>query len=279
MANTTAFVSAAKPGIGGAIWTAPLGTPLPTTASAPLAEAFESLGYLSDDGLKHNVNMSSQQTKAWGGDVVLSSQTDKNHTYVFSALESLNTTVMKVVYGDENVSGSLASGVTSKLNSQEVPERAWVFDEILRNGVLKRTVIARGKITTIAEITDSDNNPIAYNLTLQAMPDTVLGGDSARELHLDPSQATSGVELSESALTVTAGKTAVLTAQTIPDGAAVTWTSSAPGKAAVTGGVHNGKAVAIVSGVSAGESTITASITVGGVAKTDTCTVTVEAGT
>lgn len=279
MANTTAFVSAAKPGIGGAIWTAPLGTPLPATASAPLAEAFESLGYLSDDGLKHNVNMSSQQTKAWGGDVVLSSQTDKNHTYVFSALESLNTTVMKVVYGDENVSGSLASGVTSKLNSQEVPERAWVFDEILRNGVLKRTIIARGKITTIAEITDSDNNPIAYNLTLQAMPDSVLDGDSARELHLDPSQATSGVELSESTLTVTAGKTAVLTAQTIPDGAAVTWTSSAPSKAAVTGSVHNGKAVAIVSGVSAGESTITASITVGGVAKTDTCTVTVEAGT
>lgn len=278
MANTTAYVSAAKPGVGGAIYMAPLGTTLPTTASVPLAEAFESLGYLSDDGLKHNVNMSSQQTKAWGGDVVLSSQTDKNHTYTFSALEALNATVMKAVYGSSNVSGNLATGVTTKLNADEVVEHAWVFDEILRNGILKRTVIARGKITTIAEINDSDSDPIAYGLTLQAMPDTALGGDAANELYLDPAQATAGVELSESTLSVVEGATAVLTAQTIPDGSAVTWTSSATGKATVTGGVHNGKAIAIVHGVDAGEAIITASITVGGTTKTDTCTVTVTEG-
>lgn len=278
MANTTAYVSAAKPKAGGAIWTAPLGTTLPTSASVPLAEAFESLGYLSDDGLKHNVNMSSQQTKAWGGDVVLSSQTDKNHTYTFSALEALNTTVMKAVYGTANVSGNLASGVEVKLNASELTERAWVFDEILRNGVLKRTVIARGAITTIAEINDNDKDPIAYNLTLQAMPDTALSEDAAHELYLDLAQATAGVELSESTLSVVEGATAVLTAQTIPDGAAVTWTSSATSKATVTGGVHNGKAIAVVTGVDAGEATITALITVGGSAKTDTCTVTVTEG-
>ena len=278
MANTTAYVSAAKPGVGGAIYMAPLGTTLPTTASAPLAEAFESLGYLSDDGLKHNVNMSSQQTKAWGGDVVLSSQTDKNHTYTFSALEALNATVMKAVYGSSNVSGNLAAGVQVKLNADEGVEHAWVFDEILRNGVLKRTVIARGKITTVAEITDGDSVPIAYGLTLQAMPDDILDGDAANELYLDPAQATAKVELNESAISIVEGANAVLTAQTIPDGSAVTWTSSATGKATVTGGVHNGKAIAIVHGVDAGETTITASITVGGTTKTDTCTVTVTEG-
>ena len=278
MANTTAYVSAAKPGVGGAIWMAPLGTALPTSASAPLSEAFQSLGYLSEDGLKHNVNMTSQQTKAWGGDVVLSSQTDKNHTYTFSALEALNSVVMKAVYGSSNVSGSLAAGLTTKLNSDEVTESVWVFDEILRNGVLKRTVIARGKITTIAEITDSDSNPIAYNITLQAMPDTALSGDAAHEMYIDPSQATSGVELSDETLSIVAGATAVLKAQTTPDGATVTWTSSATGKATVTGSTLEGKPIAIVTGVDAGTATITASITVGGTTKTDTCAVTVTEG-
>ena len=279
MANTTAYVSAAKPGVGGAIWMAPLGTAMPASASAPLSEAFESLGYLSEDGLKHNVNMTSQQTKAWGGDVVLSSQTDKNHTYTFSALEALNSVVMKAVYGAANVSGTLAAGLTTKLNSDEVVESTWVFDEILRNGVLKRTVIARGKITTIAEITDSDSNPIAYNITLQAMPDTALSGDAAHEMYIDPSQATSGVELSDETLSIVAGATAVLKAQTTPDGATVTWTSSATGKATVTGSTLEGKPIAIVTGVDAGTATITASITVGGTTKTDTCAVTVTEGT
>lgn len=34
-------VSAAKPKVGGAVWRAPLGTPLPTDAKSALNEAFE----------------------------------------------------------------------------------------------------------------------------------------------------------------------------------------------------------------------------------------------
>lgn len=275
MANTTAYVTAAKPGVGGAIWTAPIGTPLPTSASAPLDDAFESMGYLSDEGLTHGINWSTSQTRAWGGDVVLNSQTEKDHTYSFSALEALNTVVLAAVYGAKNVSGTLETGVTVRLNADEVNEKSWVFDEILRNGILKRTVIARGGITTIAEINDNDTDPIAYNITLQAMPDPELNGDGAQELYLDPSQAAAGVELNASELTVPVGGTAVLRAQAIPGSAAVTWTSSATGKATVVGSKVDGKNVAIVSGVSAGTATITASITSGVTTETATCTVTV----
>ena len=42
-------VSAAKPKVGGAVWRAPLGTPLPTDAKSALNEAFESLGYISSE--------------------------------------------------------------------------------------------------------------------------------------------------------------------------------------------------------------------------------------
>ena len=78
------------------------------------------------------------------------------------------------------------------------------------------------------------------------------------------------VLINKHAITLTVGDTETLTAETIPAGETITWTSSASGKAAVTSG-------GVVSGESAGNAIITATITVDGVSYTDTCTVVVEA--
>lgn len=77
------------------------------------------------------------------------------------------------------------------------------------------------------------------------------------------------VLLNKHADTVAVGSTITLTAETIPAGETVTWSSSAQTKASVSNGV--------VTGAQAGSAIITASITVDGVSYTDTCTVVVEA--
>lgn len=77
------------------------------------------------------------------------------------------------------------------------------------------------------------------------------------------------VGLNKNTATVAAGSTVALTATTIPAGETVTWSSDDTSKATVSNGT--------VTGVAAGSATITASITVGGVTKTDKCVVTVTA--
>lgn len=80
-----------------------------------------------------------------------------------------------------------------------------------------------------------------------------------------------GVLLNTHAITLTVGDTHQLTAETIPAGETVAYSSSASAKASV------GASTGLITAEEAGQAIITATITVDGVSYTDTCTVVVEA--
>ena len=169
--TSTSNVSAGKPKIGGAIHRAPLGTVAPTDATTKLIEAFKALGYMSDAGLTNSNSPTDQSVKAWGGDTVLSSQTDKPDTFKFTMIEALNVDVLKAVYGDDNVQGDLENGISIKANSKEQEECTWVIDMILKGGTLKRIVLPKAKVSAVGEIVYNDTTPIGYPTTLTAFPD------------------------------------------------------------------------------------------------------------
>lgn len=165
-------VTAGKAKVGGAVSRAPLGTALPTTAAAALNEAFKNLGYISDAGLVNSGAITNTGIKAWGGDTVLNIQTDKADNFTFTLIEALNIDVLKAIFGDENVSGTLATGITVNVNSDEQEDAAWVVDMAMRNGTVKRIVIPVGKITAIGDVTYSDNAAVGYQVTVSAQPDS-----------------------------------------------------------------------------------------------------------
>lgn len=171
MAATVSNVSVGKPAVGGAVFVAPFNTEPPTDSTTALDNAFVCLGYAGEDGLTNNNTPSSENVKAWGGDTVLTLQTAKEDTFTFKLIEALDENVLKTVYGADNVTGALSTGLTVTANNTELEQKEWVFDMILRGNYTKRIVVPCAAITEIGEIAYKDNEAIGYSITITAVPD------------------------------------------------------------------------------------------------------------
>lgn len=170
MSNTATNVTAGKPKVGGAIYRAPIGTTLPTDATTALGNAFICLGYVSEDGLSNDNSPESEDIRAWGGDKVLTVVSNKDDTFGFALIEAMNVDVLKTIYGEDNVSGDLTTGVTVQANSKDLDEYVWAIDMVFRGGVLKRIVIPDGKVSKVGTINYTDGDAVGYETTLATSP-------------------------------------------------------------------------------------------------------------
>lgn len=185
--NNSAHVSVGKPKVGGAIFRAPLGTALPTDATTTLNEAFENLGYISEDGVVNSNSPESDPIKAWGGSTVCTTQTGKEDTWQFTLIEALSVAPLKLVYGDSNVAGDLSTGITIQANDKQQPDSCLVIDMIMRGGVLKRIVLPSAAVSEVGDITYTDSDAVGYQTTLTASPDD--SGNTHYEYIVDPTAA------------------------------------------------------------------------------------------
>lgn len=172
MAPKVDNVSTGKPSVSGGVWIADAGTTLPTDATTDLGADFTALGYVSEDGLTNSNSPESDTGKAWGGDIVITYQTEKPDTFTFTLIEAKNADVLAAVYGTDNVDGTISTGIEVTANGTEAEEHVWVFEIVMRNNTLKRIVVPAGKVTEVGDISYTDEDMVGYELTVQAFPDT-----------------------------------------------------------------------------------------------------------
>lgn len=169
---TTKNVSAGKPRVAGAIYRAPLNTPLPTDASTQLAAGYVDMGYISEDGVTNSNSPETEKIKAWGGQVVLIVSTEKPDTFKLTFLEALNPNVLQTVYGAGNVTTDSSAGTISVVaNAEALEEHVYVIDIAMRGGALKRIVIPDGALSELGDIVYKDDEAIGYEVTLDCLPD------------------------------------------------------------------------------------------------------------
>lgn len=164
-------VSYGKPKVGGAISVAPLGSPLPKDAKSELGAVYKNLGYVSEDGLTNANSPDADRIKAWGGDTVLVVSTEKPDTFEFTLIETVNVDVLKVVYGEDNVVGDLATGITVTANADQALPHVYVIDMTLKNKTVKRIVIPNGVVSETGDVEYKDDEAVGYNITVDALPD------------------------------------------------------------------------------------------------------------
>lgn len=177
--NDADNVSFGKPKSTGAVYVAPAGTTLPTTAWESLNAAFKGLGYVSEDGLVNGVETDTEEVNAWGGDLVLVGQTTFKEMFTVNLIET-NAEALKVYYGEDNVVEEGNGSITVTQTNEMLPRVSVVFELVMTGGRIKRIVVPNAQIADRSgEITYVDGEAVAYPAVFVAYPDE--NGDTHKE--------------------------------------------------------------------------------------------------
>lgn len=171
MAGIATNVTAGKPNTSGAVFTAPAGATLPTSASAALNSAFKDMGFVSEDGVTKSTSISTTTIKEWGGAPVLVTQDEKIISVKLKLIEYKRKDVHSFVHGSANVTEPSTGAITVKINAEDPGEQAIVIDMTLRGNIDYRMVIPRGKITAIGDTVYKSNEAVAYDITITTILD------------------------------------------------------------------------------------------------------------
>lgn len=168
-ANTTANVSAAKGVKGGYIFSAPVGTELPTDIETDLNEAFKVLGFISEDGYVESIEEDSNDLVDMNGDLMDSSNSGRVESAEVTLAE-IKAETLKRQYGAENVTD--ADGViTVKHNSNSHGSFSYILELLLKDGRRWRKVVPIGQSSELGELTIASTELCQRPLTIKYLTD------------------------------------------------------------------------------------------------------------
>lgn len=167
--NNQANVSAGKGVKGGYIYSAPVGTTLPTDIETTLDPAFKCLGFISEDGYVETVEEDSNDIVDLNGDLMDSSNSNRVESAQFTLAE-IKAETLKRQYGENNVTDEDGI-ITVHHNSDSHSVFAYVLELVLKNGRRWRKVIPQGQSSELDDLTVASSELCQRALTMKYLTD------------------------------------------------------------------------------------------------------------
>lgn len=137
----------------GAVAVAPLGTTAPADARTALPNAWESGGYIDENGIALRISKSFTAIKDWAQSVVHKALTDFDGTIALSFLQ-VDQFAAERILGEENVTVTAATqtagqNIKMAIGAQVAPAESWCFS--MKDGDRRvRVYVPNGQITEIS---------------------------------------------------------------------------------------------------------------------------------
>ena len=148
----------------GGLWSAPVGTALPTSNTDPIPATFQSWGYLGPDGIGEAISQTSEDVPAWqNGDIVGTVVTESTATYSVPAMETRKH-IIEEVYGTvvNEVDGSyeIDPGAVK-------PRRLFIMEVVDTTTMKKMRKTFEGQVTEVGEINYTSTESIILTPTIK----------------------------------------------------------------------------------------------------------------
>lgn len=173
--NNGSRVAAGRPRVGGGLYRAPLGTPLPTDSTTPLAAAYVPLGPISEDGIQPSRDTSTEKVKEWDGSTLAKLLSDESRTFEALLYGVLDPDVLEFVFGEANVTITPATSTSgTKIavvdKGGQLDDCVLVF-EMVHKGVKQRKILPVCSATCTGEENYVPGGLRGYTLEFEATKD------------------------------------------------------------------------------------------------------------
>jgi hypothetical protein len=174
--NTVAEIQVASSAVTGAVFWAPSATALPTNTTTALNVAYKNLGYVGEDGISPNREVSVDEVKDMNGTTLRRVQTDFSTGFEATMLQVTNEDLNNIIYGDANVTvtaaGASVGRIIAIMDKGLVGTMGVIVVETI-DGLAKER-----RVYPVAQVTSMEEGPLVgsavrqYTITVSAYPDT-----------------------------------------------------------------------------------------------------------
>jgi hypothetical protein len=156
---------------GPGIWIAPVGTPAPATVTTVPADPWQTLGYLSEDGVKVSQSTDSENIMSWQSKTPLRSFVTKREVSLEFTMLELSKRNFQLYFG-QNIDAKDDAEFSLTVRGDEPAHQYAVLLDLIDGDLITRLFYPRASLSQAGDMEVSQSGAIGLPVTMAAQDDS-----------------------------------------------------------------------------------------------------------